>query len=186
MIRREVFDEIAFLDDRHGEPEWHYFDEDFRYAEDVECWTRMACTTEFGFGGVPETLTDYRVISGSLSSGTHDHYEHWERHFQKVVDYAPDVAAAHGAAARAYQLRFYARRELQAGDPVEGLRWLARAVRSYPRIFLEEPARSFVTTAALIVAAVLPKRLVEAAVTRGMKFTGYAGTNGANHQGEEH
>lgn len=171
VIRREVFDAIAYTDDRHGELEDHYFDEDFRYAEDVECWTRIAATTDAVFEGIGEELTDYRVISGSLSAGTKDHYSYWLRHYGKVKEYAPRVAAEHGEAARGYQIRFYARRDLQGGDAMSGLKWFGEAMRAHPKMVVEEPAKTVVTFGALIAGLVLPdkvfNRLMERVLSTG-------------------
>ena len=166
VIKRWVFDAIAFDDDRHGPTESHYFDEDFRYAEDVECWTRIAGTTDAVFEGLAEELTLYRVISGSLSSGTDAHYEHWLKHYAKVKAYAPDVAAEHGEAARGYQMRFYARRDLQAGSPVTGLRWFAKAFRAHPKMLVEETKKTVLTFAALIAGLVLPQKIFDRLVEK--------------------
>lgn len=161
VIKRWVFDAIAFDDDRHGEVESHYFDEDFRYAEDVECWTRIAGTTDAVFEGLADQLTDYRVISGSLSSGTEQHYEYWQKHHAKVQAYAPAVARDHGEAARGYQLRFYARRDTQGGSPRSGAAWFVKAVRAHPAMFVEEPKKTILTMAAVVAGNVLPRKVFD-------------------------
>ena len=166
VIKRWVFDAIAFDDDRHGQTEKHYFDEDFRYAEDVECWTRIAGTTDAVFEGLADELVDYRVISGSLSSGTEKHYEYWQRHHAKVVQYAPEVARDHGEAARAYQMRFYARRDLQAGSPRTGVKWFVKSVKAHPGMFQEEPKKTVLTMAALVAGNVLPKKVFDRLVAK--------------------
>lgn len=166
IIKRWVFDAIAFPDDRHGQTEQHYFDEDFRYAEDVECWTRIAGTTDAVFEGLAAQLVDYRIISGSLSSGTDKHYEYWQRHHAKVVQYAPEVARDHGEAARAYQMRFYARRDLQSGSPRTGVKWFVKAVKAHPGMFQEEPKKTVLTMAALAAGNVLPRKVFDRLVAK--------------------
>ena len=174
VIRRWVFDAIAFDDDRHGTTESHYFDEDFRYAEDVECWTRIAGTTDAVFEGLADELTDYRVISGSLSSGTDQHYEHWLRHYKKVEEYAPVVAATHGEAARGYQMRFYARRDLQAGSPRTGLRWFKEAFKAHPMMLVEETQKTVLTFAAVVAGNVLPAKIFDRLLAKVMGGGGAA------------
>ena len=142
-------DDIAFVSDRNGLEEQHYFDESFRAAEDVEFWTRIACTTDWEFEGIGDALTDYRVVTTSISSSTDKHYEHWQRHLARVAKHSPDIAEQYGELARAYQLRFYARRDLQAGQTRSAARWFARAIRAAPKMIIEEPARTIVTGGAI-------------------------------------
>ena len=68
VIRREVFAQIAFGDDRHGNRELHYFDEDFRQSEDIECWFRIITQTSWQIEGINQALTLYRVNETGLSS----------------------------------------------------------------------------------------------------------------------
>ncbi len=172
ILRRAVLDEIGYDSDRNGETETHYFDESFRFAEDVECWTRIAATTNWGFAGVGDLLTDYRLTTGSLSSSTDSHYEHWLRHYAKVAEYAPELAEAHGEAARGYQQRFYARRELRDGRPREAARWFASSMKVYPKMLTEEPSRTLVTGAAVAAGNVLPASVMEKVLDKAMRGGG--------------
>jgi glycosyltransferase involved in cell wall biosynthesis len=52
VIRREVFEEIATMENIHGIEEPHFFDDSFRQSEDIECWIRIAATTEWQFEGL--------------------------------------------------------------------------------------------------------------------------------------
>lgn len=158
VIRRETFDAIAFFDPRFGRTCW--FDESFRQSEDIECWTRIAATTPWQFGFIDAPLTDYRVNTTGLSANTEKQLETWKRFRDKVAGYAPALAAQFGARAEAYQLRYLARRAVRgnAGNG-KAFAMMCEALRLYPRLTVEEPARTLVTLAASLAQRVLPSAL---------------------------
>lgn len=155
VFRRCALDAIRFVDTRHGEPEDHWFDEDFRYSEDIECWMRIAGLTTWKFEGLPAALTRYRIVSGGLSANADAMYHYWCRMHDKVAGYAPEVTTRYGAQARAYQLRYYARRAVHAGSAASGLQYLRRALAAWPGMALEEPARTASTVLAIAVGGVV-------------------------------
>lgn len=160
VIRRAVFDEIEFYDVRLERACW--FDESFRQSEDVECWTRIAALTAWDFGYLPVALTDYRVSSGGLSANTAKQLETWQRFRAKVAGYAPALEAAFGARAEAYQLRYLARRAIAGNaNPSPALSMMVRSLGLYPRLALEEPARTFVTLAAAVIQKAVPAAIFE-------------------------
>jgi glycosyltransferase involved in cell wall biosynthesis len=108
VIRRVTLDAIAFYDADLGRTCW--FDESFRQSEDIECWLRIAATTQWRFAGIPEPLTDYRLTTSSLSADVEKQLASWQRMRAKVRTFAPDLELAHGRRAEAYQLRYLARR----------------------------------------------------------------------------
>jgi glycosyltransferase involved in cell wall biosynthesis len=160
VFRREALDAIVFIDSRHGQPEQRWFDEDFRYSEDIECWMRIACQTDWKFEGLEEPLTLYRIVAGGLSANADGMYQYWCRMHDKVDGYSPEVAASHGPAARAYQLRYYARRAVHAGSALRGLKYFVKALHSCPRIIFEEPARTGSTLLAIVAGCIVPVRHV--------------------------
>ncbi len=162
VIRRQVFDAIASLDDRYGAPEPVFFDPDFRQSEDIECWVRIAATTPWRFAGLAEPLTLYRLNAGGLSASVDRQLASWEAFYAKASGYAPDLIAASGRLARAYQYRYLARRAVWSGEPRTARRLLARAFVSDWRIALREPARTAATCAAVVLQGLLPGRLYRA------------------------
>lgn len=160
VIRRAVFDQIAFYDPTRDRICW--FDESFRQSEDIECWTRIAATTTWQFGYVDAPLTDYRVNTAGLSANTVKQLETWQRFRAKVAAYAPAFERAHGNRAQAYQLRYLARRAIRANaSPSPALGMMLQAVRLYPRLIIEEPVRSVVSLAASAAQQLLPMPLFE-------------------------
>lgn len=148
VLRRTALDKAAFPHPQ--EPDrLCWFDESFRQSEDIELWVRLAVAHDIQFEGLDHLLTDYRIIGGALSANVVQQYLSWMRMLDKVREYAPDFAAAHGATARAYQMRYLARRSVQLGktDLAEDL--LRRAIRAAPRILVEEPLKSCVTWVAV-------------------------------------
>jgi hypothetical protein len=140
-----VFAAIAFDVVRNGEKWVAYFDETFRYAEDIECWMRIACTTDWVFEGISGDLTLYRIVSNSLSANTDLMYFHWERMYQKISGINPTLIKAYGARARGYQLRYYARRNVVERQGWAALKKFFSAVAVYPGMWWEEPRKTMVT-----------------------------------------
>lgn len=159
LIRREVFEAIESWDDRYGSTEPVFFDPDFRQSEDIECWVRIAATTPWGFAGLPEPLTLYRLNGGGLSASVDRQLASWEAFIAKAFGYAPELIRKYGGRARAYQYRYLSRRAVWSGESRTALRLLARALGSDWRIAIREPARTATTCAAVIMQNLLPRSL---------------------------
>ncbi|WP_424978616.1 glycosyltransferase family 2 protein [Leisingera sp. S232] len=162
VIRRAVFDEIAFRPRSETERDW-YFDETFRQSEDIECWLRIALTTSWAFEGIPGLLTRYRINSGGLSAATDRQLAAWERMVSKLSRISPKFFAEETVVARAYQLRYLNRRAISDLDRRRAVHlaraWLACARRP----LWEEPLKSGATLAATALLAISgPKPLRKA------------------------
>lgn len=149
VIRRTALETVAF---RHPhEPQRTcYFDEGLRQSEDIELWLRLAITGGVRFAGIAPALTEYRVNGGGLSSQVVRQYQSWEQVVARLSSYAADFASAHVGRARAYQLRYLARRAVQLGDPGMALSLLREALAGSRRPLLEEPVKTLVTVAAAL------------------------------------
>lgn len=159
VIRRQTLDDIAFSAPTGAPGEWWYFDERFRQSEDIECWLRIALCTSWRFEGLAQPLTLYRVNAGGLSAALDKQYATWQAVVEKTRSIAPYFVAHYESRARAYQLRYLARRALSLQDPLSAGRLLVRAMRSFPGIWREEPARTGLTLAAVAAMACLPALL---------------------------
>lgn len=156
VIRREVFDEIRYLDDLHIQGEDFYFDERFRRSEDIECWIRIALQTDWVIEGLPEALTLYRLNAGGLSASLLDQLASWEQMVEKLHQYAPTFARANAGIARAFQLRYLARQAIRLRDGRMATLLLHRALRCDWRLLLREPGRTVVTAAAAYLLRLMP------------------------------
>lgn len=151
VIRRSLLDLVAFPHpDEPGRTCW--FDESFRQSEDIEMWVRLALQGQATFDGIAPELTEYRIVAGGLSANIARQFESWERMMTKTQSYAPDFIARHGARARAYQLRYLARRSVQLGDGSFALSLVRQALKASIRPLFEEPSKTLVTLAAALVA----------------------------------
>lgn len=149
VIRKAVFDDIAYRPAHEDSRNW-YFDESFRQSEDIECWLRIALTTDWTIAGVPGLLTKYRINAGGLSASTANQLAAWERMIAKLTPIAPDLFAKHTRAARAYQMRYLCRRAISDLDLTRA-RMLADAwLQTSLRPFAEEPKKSLITYAAVV------------------------------------
>ncbi len=159
VIRRAVFEEIKRPNDLHGVVEDQYFDESFRRAEDVDFWMRISLQTAWQLEGLPQVLTFYRITSGGLSASALHQLEALEKVIAKTQSYAPAVVAQYGHTARAYYLRYTARRAVTLRDGAMAVKMLHRALASDWRIFLEEPSRTLLTLGAAYLLWLLPQAL---------------------------
>ncbi|ARN82075.1 glycosyltransferase family 2 protein [Methylocystis bryophila] len=159
VIRRETLDAIAFFDGERDRLCW--FDESFRQSEDIECWTRIAATTDWKFGYVDAPLTRYRVNRHGLSANVETQLATWRRFRGKVALYAPDVEACAGKSAEAYQLHSLARRAIRSSQFAQGLKLATTAVKLEPRMLLVEPVRTLCTLAAGVAGVLLPAATVD-------------------------
>lgn len=124
------------------------FDETFRQSEDIECWLRLSLTTDWTIEGVPGLLTRYRISTSGLSAGIDRQYASWERMVAKLRPLAPDFFAAHEPAARAYQLRYLARRAISDNDAEAAVRLMRLSLTASLRPCIHEPGKTVSTLAA--------------------------------------
>lgn len=156
VIRIQTLDDIAFASPRDVNAELWYFDERFRQSEDIECWLRIALCTRWTFEGLGEPLTRYRLNAGGLSAALDKQHASWEAVVEKARGIAPFFVARYEREARAYQLRYLARRALSMGEPQRGWGLLLRAMGMHPGMWLEEPGRTSITLAAATAMCCLP------------------------------
>jgi glycosyltransferase involved in cell wall biosynthesis len=166
VVRRETFEDIKFFDDLHGVVEDCYFDERLRFknadATDLECWTRIATHTKWKVKGIPEALTLYRVNSDGLSANVPIQYEAIERVIEK----------SYKNLAKAYYLRYSARRSVTLRDPVMAIDFMNRALAKDWRILLEEPRRTILTIAASYFLFLTPRSFYEKLEALSLRATG--------------
>jgi len=148
VIRREVFEDIAYRPDHERIRDW-YFDETFRQSEDLECWLRIALTTDWKFEGISGLLTRYRINQGGLSAATHKQLASWERLIAKLTPLNPALFAKHAGLARAYQLRYLCRRAISDLDGDSAANWADEWLAASKWTFVEEPRKSITTLAAV-------------------------------------
>lgn len=150
VIRREVFRDIAYRPKSERVRDW-YFDETFRQSEDIECWLRIALTTDWDFEGIDGLLTRYRVNSQGLSANTQQQLAAWERMVAKLSTLNPAFFARHLQPARAYQLRYLARRAISDLDSHRAVEMTKASLSQSLRPVIEEPAKTLTTLGATMV-----------------------------------
>ncbi|MEM6557938.1 MAG: glycosyltransferase family 2 protein, partial [Pseudomonadota bacterium] len=140
VLRRVVLDDIAFLN--RDRDELDYFDDTFRQSEDIECWCRIALTTDWGFQGIKGIHTRYRINEGGLSANVVRQFSTWSRVKDRVAQLDPHFAARWAPYAEAFQLRYLARRCVRMGEGALAWSLIKDAVRLCPKIILREPAKT--------------------------------------------
>ncbi|MCT7987997.1 glycosyltransferase family 2 protein [Laspinema olomoucense] len=173
VLRQEVFEGIKFQDDLYGTAEDFYWDERLQGSQDLDCWFRIALKTDWKMEGIPEILTLYRVNSHGLSANLLKKQESWEQVMEKTREYAPDEVAQWENPARAYHLRYLARRAVTLRDGMTALKLCRQAIATHPQMVLEEPKRTGVTLAAATILSVLPTPIYQQLEDLGMKVGGW-------------
>ncbi|MBD0302049.1 MAG: glycosyltransferase family 2 protein [Tolypothrix sp. T3-bin4] len=176
VIRREVFEAIKFQDNLYGTVEDCYFDERSRHTNgdstDVECWFRMSVKSDLQIEGIPEALTLYRVNSGGLSANLLKQLDSWELAISRARLYAPEIVNQCETLARAYQLRYLARRAVTLQDGAMAVKLVNRALATNWRILFKEPRRTLLTLGAAYLVLLLPESLYGQIEAFALKRTG--------------
>ncbi|SLN27595.1 glycosyltransferase family 2 protein [Pseudooctadecabacter jejudonensis] len=147
VIRRDVFDAIAYRPHSERHRDW-YFDETFRQSEDIECWMRIALTTDWMFEGVTGLLTAYRINANGLSAATDAQLAAWEKMISKLSALHPAFFARHTKTARSYQYRYLARRAVSDRNAHRALEMTRASLAQSMRPLLEEPRKTLTTLCA--------------------------------------
>jgi glycosyltransferase involved in cell wall biosynthesis len=133
-----------------------YFDENLRQSEDIDCWLRLAIIGKGKFEGLNAPLTEYRIVASGLSANIAAQLASWETVMANVRTFAPDFVARHYRSARAFQLRYLARRAVSLGDGALAWEYVRRAGAEWPAIYVLELRKSVETFLAALAARVLP------------------------------
>lgn len=157
VIRKAVFEDIAFLNSQREELD--YFDDSFRQSEDIECWCRMALTTEWKFEGIAGAHTLYRINEGGLSANVVKQFETWTRVRDRVRDLDPVFAKRWASRAEAYQLRYLARRCIRMGEGALAWSLIKDAMKACSKIAFEEPAKTATSIGAAAMLRFFPRTL---------------------------
>lgn len=139
VFRREVFQEISFIDDSSGIDECCYFDTNFTIYEDLECWLRIAIQTSWQFEGIPEALTLYRINPKGLSANFLKAIDYWEMLDEKVKSYAPELIEQWKQFAMAHRMRYLAREAVRRQVGSIAVKLINRSIAYDWRIIFIEP-----------------------------------------------
>ena len=147
VFRRAALMDIAYTPQKDRPRQW-FFDETFRQSEDIECWLRLALTTDWEIEGIKGHLTKYRVACDGLSANTNKQLASWNRMVEKLRPLTPAFFATHEPAARAYQLRYLARRAVSACDRFKARKYAHKFLRMSFLPLFEEPLKTLTTLVA--------------------------------------
>ncbi len=167
VIRREVLEHVRQSSDREfSDPkEQTFFDEQLPQenadASDVEFWTRVSIQTIWKIEGIPEVLTYYRLTRTGLSANVLNQVAALQGVLDRTRRYAPEIVEGCERTARAYHLRYAARRMVTLRNSDQSLQLMANSLRSDWKILLAEPRRTLLTLGAVCTIQILPRRAYE-------------------------
>jgi glycosyltransferase involved in cell wall biosynthesis len=150
LVRRAVLDAIQ---DDQGQ----YFDEQFRRAEDIDCWLRVALQTDWQIEGIPEPLVQYRVNSSSLSANLYQQLAAIQQVIAKARALAPDQVIPWEKSALATVMWVLARSAIRLRAGAIALDLCRQAVCTDWRILLTQPQRIWPTGAVALLLWLLPQ-----------------------------
>lgn len=137
VIRRTIFDSIGG------------FDSNLCGTEDAELFFRIIYKG-WKVEGIDRVLTCYRTNQAGISSNLYRMEEDWNKLNSKIQTYAPVFVNQHYKQAKAFFLRYLARRTVRNHiSPQIGVDFITRAWRSDWRIMIQEPRRTVLTTVAV-------------------------------------
>ncbi len=156
VVRAATMRDIRFIgEDINGQNEF-YFDESFRRSEDIECWLRIALTTNWKIEGIRQPLTNYRLNAGGLSASLYKQFESWQMLLEKAHQYAPEFAKKNQKKAKAYQLRYLARQAIRLKDGKAAMHFWQSAIKQDCHFLIEQPGKSSITFFATYLLWLLP------------------------------
>ncbi|PPS45543.1 glycosyltransferase family 2 protein [Chroococcidiopsis sp. TS-821] len=171
VIRKQVFEAIKFVKLQGDRVESCYFDPQCRRSEDIECWVRIAVQTSWQFEGISQALTLYRINSSGLSANWVEQFDSWQQAIEKIRTFSPELISQYENQAKAYQLRYLARRAITLRSPSIAVKLINRSVATYWRILFEEPRRTFLTWVAASFLFLLPDFFYNHIEDIALKFT---------------
>jgi len=145
VIRRSLLNDIGYFGEKKDQYRKMYFDESLRQSEDIELWTRISLTTQWKFEGIAEPLTYYRVNEGGLSANLGKQLQSWQHAVNQNNFRDPDFFDKYYTLAKAFQLRYLARRAIQSSSKMAGLSLIHQALYCDLRILIHEPSRTCIT-----------------------------------------
>lgn len=145
VIRRSLLNEIGYYGTGEDKYRKMYFNENLRQSEDIELWTRIAITTQWLFEGIEQPLTYYRVNESGLSANLSKQFDSWLKAVDLNKDKAPDFYNDYFQLAKAYQLRYMARRAVQSSSRFDAIKFIHKALYCDVRILFQEPTRTSLT-----------------------------------------
>lgn len=148
-----------------------FFDERLRQSEDIEMWLRIALDTQWQFEGIAEPLTYYRVNSSGLSANLEKQYKSWLFAVSKNRKQHQQFFKRWFSLAKAYQLRYLARRAVQSRNSLHAIKLILSAMFCDIRILLEEPKKTAISFACAWL-SLLPKVIYDSIEATAMKMLG--------------
>lgn len=134
-----------------------FFDPELLGFEDVECWLRIALTTNWKIVGIPEVLTFYRVHPQGISSDFNKQLNSLALMLAKTGSYAPELIAKYAKVVKAYTFRKGSQRAIRQREKSNALKMIFKALSIYPQIVNEEPLRTLFIFGAACCLYLLPK-----------------------------
>ena len=167
VIRRRLLTDISTTNRAQGRK--YYFDESLRQSEDIEFWVRIALSSKWKFEGISSPLTYYRINDGGLSANLNKQFVSWTLAMSKNEKTNTQIFKQLLPLARAYQLRYLARRAIHSGNSYQAIKLIHRALFEQPRILFEEPKRTIATYACALL-SLLPRSLYSILESLAMKW----------------
>ena len=168
VIRRRLLTDISITNKGQGRK--NYFDETLLQSEDIDLWVRIALSSKWKFEGISTPLTYYRINDDGLSANLNRQFASWTLAMSKNEKTNTQLFKQLLPLARAYQLRYLARRAIHSGHRYQAIKLIQKALFEQPRILFEEPKRTIATYVCALL-SLLPHSLYSSLESLVMKMT---------------
>ncbi len=160
VIRRATLESMQPYTQKNEFGHYCYFDESLQQSEQNDLWMRISLNTDWRFEGIEMPLTFYRVDRELLSTDLGEQFSYWQRSMERHLLNHPHKVKPWLSLAKAYQLRYLARRAVKCGNPFTAIGYVFHAITTNIRILWEEPVKTFVTVATAFL-GLLPETLYQ-------------------------
>ncbi len=158
VIKHTILKKIGFHNETIHQ-DLQFFDESLIQSEDVECWIRLYTKTNLNIEGLAFPLTMYRVNIQGLSADYKKQLQNWFKMTDNVIGYNPLLIKKYKNKALAYQFRYISRWAIIKKQKKESIYYITQALRTHPKMMIEEPIRTVITLGSSLLLIILPTKI---------------------------
>ncbi len=145
VIRYSLLEQISYFGKGKDKYRKMYFNENLKQSPDIELWTRVAVSTPWLFEGIAEPMTFTRIYKDGFKNSLNQQLAYWHHAVSFIKSSDPVFFQKYFALAKAYHLRYLARKAFHTKSKLDAVRFIHKAIYCDCRIFLQEPSRTLTT-----------------------------------------
>ena len=144
VMRRETIKAIAWHPRFESQRAW-VFDETFARCDDIECWLRLALTTDWKLEGIDGDLVQWHLNPLALSESLQQRFAYWDRMVTKLTPLDPDFFFEFTHVARAFKCKRLAQLAICLRDGKDANAMITECLSSSRTPLFQEPMTTLST-----------------------------------------